>query len=100
MWSNKFEKHGSKQRDKGFTTRPLEAFKMLTCIVSSKQKRESVGVCVFPELISLEASPGTNVAKNVLENTGLENNYCAGFSEVTFQNEKVLQRHECLSRCV
>ena len=97
VWSNKFEKHGSKQRDKGFTTRPLEAFKMLTCIVSSKEKRENV--CVFPELISLEASHGTNVAKNILENIGLENNYCAGFREVTFQNEKVLQRHECLSRC-
>ena len=70
MWSNKFEKHGSKQRDKGFTTRPLEAFKMLTCIVSSKEKRENV--CVFPELTSLEASHGTNVAKNILENIGLE----------------------------
>lgn len=33
-------------------------------------------MCVFPDLISLEASHGTNVAKNVLENIGLENNYC------------------------
>ena len=71
VWSNKFEKHWSKQRDKGFTTRPLEAFKILTCIFSSKEKRENV--CVFPDLISLEASHGTNVAKNVLENIGLEN---------------------------
>ena len=43
VWSNKFEKHGSKQRDKGFTTRPLEAFKMLTCIVSSKEVSASGG---------------------------------------------------------
>lgn len=74
------------EANKEFTTRPLEAFKTLTGIVSSKEK--SVCVCVFSELIFLEASPGTSVAKNVLENIGLEGSYCAGFREATFQNEK------------
>lgn len=47
-------------------------------------------MCVFPELIFLEASHGTSVAKNVLGNIGLESSFCAGFRGASFQNEKAL----------
>lgn len=66
----------------------IEAFKMLTCIVSSKE-REREGVCVSRTYFSWSISWDQCCKEYAFENIGLEDSYCAGFREATFQNEKL-----------
>lgn len=56
-------------------------------------------MCVSRTYFSWSISWGQCGKEYLLENIGLEDSYCAGFREATFQKEESWRRQECSSRC-